>query len=299
MTTTSPVAEFRRRAGRIGAGLIAPPSPLSQWRETATEVERLGYGSAWTNEGIGGKEIFSHLGVLLGATERLVFGPGVANVWARHPGAMQGGAATLADAFPGRFALGVGVSHPVLVARSGQEWTAPLATLRRYLDAMDATEGAPTPEVPFPRIIGALGPKMLGLARDRADGAHPHSMPPAHTRVARAALGEDKLVIVGVGFLVDADRERARETVRRSGIGSMPDSPYDRELARLGLADPADADAVFDARFAFGSAEDVASRVADHLDAGADHVYLSPFAGGLAEAAEQLALVAPAVLKLA
>jgi probable F420-dependent oxidoreductase len=299
MTTSSPVDEFRRRAGRVGAGLIAPPSPLAQWREAAAEIERLGYGSAWTNEGIGGKEILAHVGVLLGATDRLVFGSGVANIWARHPGAMQGGGATLADAFPGRFALGLGVSHPLLVARSGQEWTPPLPTLRRYLDAMDATEGAPTPEVPFPRIIGALGPKMVGLARDRADGAHPHSMPPAHTRAVRATLGPDKLLIVGVGFLVDSDRDRARDTVLRSGVGSLPDSPYDRELARLGLADPSDAGAVFDARFAFGGPEEIAARVADHLDAGADHVYLGPFAGSLDEAAEQLALVAPAVLKLA
>jgi alkanesulfonate monooxygenase SsuD/methylene tetrahydromethanopterin reductase-like flavin-dependent oxidoreductase (luciferase family) len=103
---------------------------------------------------------------------------------------MQGGAATLGAAYPGRFVLGVGISHAPAVQRSGQIYEKPLQHMARYLDAKDvAAETAPATEVPVPRILAALRPNMLALARDRADGAHRYFVPVSHTPIARKALG--------------------------------------------------------------------------------------------------------------
>lgn len=300
MTVTA-VDEMRSRLGRVGATLVTPIAPAAEWRSAARRVEEAGYGSIWVNEAIGGREVFTQLSVMLAATERIVLGSSVANLWARHPAATQGAASVLADAYPGRLALGIGVSMGAIVEQSGQKWTSPLNRMREYLDGMDASvDTAPVPEVPFPRLLAALGPKMQGLARDRADGALPAALPVEHTRLTRERLGDDKLLIVLQGSILETDPERARAMARQTGMLEMPGSPYTSALKGLGYSDEALAggasDEVIDACYSWGDEEAIAKRVQDHLDAGADHVCVSVFAPDLASSADQFERLAPTVL---
>ena len=303
MTT---VERVRRRLGAVGVWvapgtLSATPGPVV--REQVARIDRLGYGSLWSGESIGGAEAFAQHGVLLAAAERLVVGTGVANLWLRHPVAMRGAAATLADAYPGRFVLGLGVSASGVVARaSGLTYERPMASTREYLDQLDAVaDGPPRPAEPFPRVLAALGPKMLDLARERADGAHPFLVPVEHTALARTALGPDRLLIPHQAVVLAPDRASARQAIQGT-FGPLLDlksgSAYVRNLARLGFG-PADAgtDRLMDALFAWGDEAAIAARVRAHLDAGADHVLVQPLAPDLTATADQLERLAGALLR--
>jgi probable F420-dependent oxidoreductase len=276
------------------------PATIEQERAAARRIEALGYGSLWAGEVMGGKEAFSHQGVLLTATERMVTGTGIANVWARHPATMQAGAATLGAAYPGRFILGIGVSHACIVERSGQTYDRPLARMVEYLDGMDRVVGdVPVVEVPVPRVLAALGPKMLALARDRADGAHPYFVPVQHTRAARRILGPDRLLIPEQAVVLSTDAEQARRIARGHTTSYLRLPNYVNNLRRLGYGDEdlegAGSDRLVDAIVAWGDEEQIAGRVKEHLEGGADHVLLQPL-GDLESAVAQLERLAPAVL---
>jgi probable F420-dependent oxidoreductase len=295
------VHSARARLGPVGVWLgVLGRSPIDEERRAARRIEELGYGSIWTPEGLGGREAFAHQSVLLAATQRIPTGTGIANVWARHPATMQGGAATLGAAYPGRFGLGIGVSHAPAVERSGQTYEKPLQYMVRYLDAMDAAAGtAPSTEVAVPTVLAALRPNMLTLARDRADGAHPYFVPVSHTRIAREALGPDKLLIPEQAVVVNADRDESRRIARDHMRGYLQLPNYVNNLKYLGYSEEdisaGGSDGLVDAIVAWGDAADVARRVRAHLEAGADHVLLQPL-GDLDEALRQLESLAPAVL---
>jgi len=294
------VRAVRERLGSVGVWLgVLGRVPIDQEREAARRIEALGYGSIWTPEGIGGREAFAHQSVLLAATERIVTGTGIANVWARHPATMQGGAATLGDAYPGRFVLGIGISHAPAVERSGQTYTRPLQHMVRYLDGMDAAaDAAPATDVPVLRILAALRPNMLALARDRADGAHPYFVPVSHTPIARAALGPDKLLIPEQAVVLNTDPDEARRIARDHMRGYLQLANYVNNLKYLGYTDDdlsaGGSDRLVDAIVAWGDAAEINRRVRAHLDGGADHVLLQPL-GDLNAALRQLERLAPAV----
>lgn len=156
---------------------------------------------------------------------------------------------------------------------------------------------AQVPELNYPRILGANGPKMLALAGEIADGAMPILVPPEYTAKARQILGTDKIFVVGLTTAVDTDPDRARGAARWfvSEVVARPGSPYAANLTRLGYAAEAisaAADEVVDAIIAWGTPKQVAAGVRKHLDAGADHVRLGTiepdFQAGLG-ALEQLA----------
>jgi probable F420-dependent oxidoreductase len=291
----------RERLGRVGVWLAAlRPASIEDERAAARRIEELGYGSLWCGEGVGGKEAFAHQSVLLAATERIVTGTGIANVWARHPATMQGGGATLGAAYPGRFVLGVGVSHAPLVEPSGQRYEKPLAHMVHYLDGMDAAEaGSPATALPVPRVLAALRPRMLELARQRADGAHPYFVPSVHSARAREALGPDKLLIPEQAVVLETDGTRARRVAREHMHGYLQLPNYVNNLRYLGFseADLAEggSDLLVDAIVAWGDEEAITRRVREHLDGGADHVLLQPL-GALPEALGQLEALAPALL---
>ena len=300
MMDTENVVSLRELLGSVGVWLGSLfAASIPEERQAARRIEELGYGSIWAGETIGGKEAFAHQSVLLGATERIVTGTGIANVWARHPATMQGGASTLGAAFPGRFVLGVGVSHAPLVDRSGQNYEQPLAHMQRYLEGMDSARGSPVTEVPVARVVAALGPQMLALARDRADGAHPYFVPPSHTPIAREALGPDKLLIPEQAVVLNADPEQAREIARRHMQIYLQLPNYVNNLLRLGFTDDdissGGSDRLVDAIVAWGDETAVANRVHELLDGGADHVLLQPL-GDLGEGLTQLERLAPALL---
>jgi probable F420-dependent oxidoreductase len=300
MVSAEVIEAVRRRLGPVGVWLASlRPEPASAEREAARRVESLGYGSLWAGEVIGGKEAFAHQAVLLSATERIVTGTGIANVWARHPATMEAGAATLGDAYPGRFVLGLGVSHAPIVERSGQVYSKPLTKMRQYLDGMDAArQSVPAAEIPVPRVLAALRPNMLGLARDRADGAHPYFVPPSHTPAAREVLGPGKLLVPEQAVVVASDAGEARRRAREHMEGYLRLPNYVNNLKHLGYDDDlagGGSNRLVDAIVAWGSPEDIARRVHEHLDGGADHVLLQPL-GNLGEALRQLEELAPAVL---
>jgi probable F420-dependent oxidoreductase len=182
-------------------------------REAVGRLERAGYGAVWTNEVIG-KDALVQVATLLAATDRVVFGTCIANIWARPAQTMHAAAAQLAQAYPGRFVLGLGVGYPEQAASVGHEFGRPRATMRGYVDRMQSPTWPPAPAAPYPRIIAANGPKMLALAGEVADGALPAMLAPEFTAEAREVLGPEKLLVVGVSCDADRGETAARQAVR-------------------------------------------------------------------------------------
>ncbi len=254
----------------------------AELRDAVQELEALGFGALWFGENVG-REPIAQAGLVLGATERLVVATGIMNIWARDPLATAAAQMTLAEAYPGRFLLGLGTSHARLVddeRGQGQAYDRPLAKMRRYLDAVDQALQrfrAPLP-TSAPRVLAALGPKMLALAAERANGAHTYFVPPAHTAQAREILGPGKLLAVEQAVVLEADPVEARAIGRRYTRRYLPLVNYTNNLRRLGFEDSDFAregsDRLVDAVVAWGDFDAIVRRVHAQWDAGADHVCL-------------------------
>jgi probable F420-dependent oxidoreductase len=317
MTATEAVSGARQRLGRTGAWLnnaVTASAPADVQRRELARIEQLGYSSAWTGETPGGKDIFVKLGIWLAATSRLVVGSGIANLWARPGLTMTAGASTLAEAYPGRLVLGVGVGFSRQAESVGQSFGRPLSRVRQYLTEMDAvSEGMviPTvsaPAVPFPRLLAAVGPRMLALAAEQADGAHPYASPVETTAQARQILGPDKLLVPEQLVIYDPSRARAREAARAyraqalaafRAIGGL--SPYARNLLRLGYTEEEVStvnDRVIDATIAYGDETVIVKRLREHLAAGADHVLVNAVGPDLPAIVDTLERIAPAVTEI-
>jgi probable F420-dependent oxidoreductase len=265
--------------GRVGLWhfLDIFPTPVAQ--VAAREIEALGFRTLWIPEALG-REAFTHAGLLLAATERLVVATGIANVWGRDAMAMAAAQKTLAEAYPDRFLLGMGVSHAPLVAgMRGHDYRKPLTYLRGYLDAMDSAPfmGA-GPSEPPKRVLASLHPKSLALARERAWGSHPYFVPPEHTARARQALGPDRLLAPEQAVCFERDPTKARAVARMHMSTYLGLPNYVNNLRSLGFtADDfanGGSDRLVDAIVAWGGIDAVATRVRAHHDAGADHVCL-------------------------
>ncbi|MBA2608675.1 MAG: TIGR03620 family F420-dependent LLM class oxidoreductase [Actinobacteria bacterium] len=246
----------------------------------AQRVESLGYSTLWLPE-TAGKDPFALIGMLASHTTELRFATGIANIFHRHPGVMKQAAMTLAEQSGGRFLLGIGVSHgPMVAGLRGLDYSRPLASMSNYLDAYDASPYmAFPPAEPPKRVLAALGPKMLELARDKADGAHPYWTTPEHTELARKILGPDKLLLVEqkVVGTTDAGTARLAAAGALAMYRTLPN--YRNNWLRLGFTDD-DIDGAaprfLDAVVAWGTTEAIKSRVQEHTDAGADHVCVQP-----------------------
>jgi probable F420-dependent oxidoreductase len=304
MATSRSVGSARQALGTVGACLpvsFTATPPVDEQRAAVRRLEHAGYRATWTNEVIG-KDAFTQLSVLLAATEQMAFGTCVANVWARPPQTAHAAAAYLAQAFPGRFALGFGVGYPQQAQSVGREFSSPLATVRDYVAGMDGETWPPAPDTPYPRILGANGPKMLALAGEVADGAVPAGLSPEHTAEARRLLGPDKLLVVAQSIVVDDDPDRARETARQMVSQWSGTATFRTALSGLGYppAEMAEPSArVVDALVAHSGPDAVAAAAHAHLAAGADHVtLLLPIGTAFAAGIDQLARVAPALAGL-
>ena len=270
---------LKARIGRVGiwsGQFDFSPAPVV--RDAAREVQDLGYGALWTGEAVG-REVLTAAQLLLAATDTLVVATGIANIWARDALAMAAGQLALGEAFPGRFVLGLGVSHQPLLAIRGQDYGKPLSFLRDYLAAMDhgyTVYRAEPPNPRPPRVLAALGPKMLALAAAAADGAHTYFVPPEHTAQARETLGVGKLLAPEQVCVLSTDPSAAREIARRHTGSYLRLANYTNNLRRFGFDDDDFAgggnDRLVDTICAWGDADAVAARVKAHLDAGADHV---------------------------
>jgi alkanesulfonate monooxygenase SsuD/methylene tetrahydromethanopterin reductase-like flavin-dependent oxidoreductase (luciferase family) len=144
---------------------------------------------------------------------------------------------------------------------------------------------------------------MIALAAELADGIFPAGLPPKFSAHARRLLGPDKLLVVGLGFTVDADADRARAAARDSVAAGIARSPS-RAAALVDLGFTADevaavSDRLVDALSGHGSPERIAALIREHLDAGADHVALIPGGASVGASLEQLEVLAPALADLA
>jgi probable F420-dependent oxidoreductase len=268
------------RMGRVGVWSFALQRlAAAEEQAAAREVESLGFAATWIPESLGSKEVFAHAAILLSGARRLVIAPGIANIYARDPMAMANGAKALGEAYPGRFVLAIGVSHAPSVQTRGGDYGKPVETMRTYLDAMAAAQyAAPAPDPPVPLVLAALGPRMLELAAERADGAHPYFVPVEHTPKARQHLGREPFLGVEQAAVLTTDREAGLRIARAFARNYLALPNYANNLRRLGWSDEDLAgdgsERLIDAVIAVGDVDVIVRRVRDHLDAGADHVCL-------------------------
>ena len=294
--------------GRIGiwTSTLDALAPSAE-QEVAAELDELGYGALWFGEAYG-REATSHAALLLAATRRMTIATGIASIYARDAMATNAATRTLNALHPGRFVLGLGVSHAPLVERfRGHDYGRPLRAMRAYLDALDGATyrggGGPEAEPAPPRVLAALGPKMLDLARDRAAGAHPYLVTPEHTRDARERLGPDAVLAVEHAVALTEDeaefRRRAHEYLNT--YTGLPN--YRNNWLRLGF-DESDfvrggSDRLKEAMVGWGDEERALRPVRQHLEAGASQVciqVLGPEVG--APPREDWRRLAPAALAL-
>ena len=276
------------RATRTGLwthALETVPGPRAQ--ELAAELDDLGVGSLWLPEAVGREALTGALAALV-ATRRLVVGTGIASIYARGPMAANGAARLLESLAPGRFVLGLGVSHrPAVEGARKTPYLPPIEAMSTYLDDLESALylGA-DPELP-PVVLAALGPRMLGLARDRTAGALSYLVTPEHTVGARATLGEGPLLVVEQAVVLD---QQPDEGLRRahdhlSIYTGLPN--YRNSWRRLGFGEDdfvrGGSDALADALVVRGDSASVVERVRLHLDAGADHVVVQVLGAGLGE----------------
>jgi probable F420-dependent oxidoreductase len=244
--------------------------------EAATELEELGYGALFLPGGAGG-DLLDAVEATIAATSSVPVVTGILNVWAHDPGEVGERWKAIEAAHPGRFELGIGISHGPMI---GERYEKPLAKTRSYLRELSA--------VPVDRrLVAALGPKMLELSRDEAAGTHPYFVPVEHTRFARSVVGSGKIVAPELSVVLEADPARAREAAREFMELYLALPNYTNNLLRHGFdeSDLADggSDRLVDAIVAWGDEEAIAARVQEHLDAGADHVCIQVVGGDRTE----------------
>jgi probable F420-dependent oxidoreductase len=274
----------------------------SRAEEVASEIDELGYAALWFGEAMG-REAFTNASMLLSATSRLVVATGIANIFVRDAWATNAAAKTLAGAYPDRFVLGLGVSHRPIVEMRGHDYSSPLATMRAYLkDMREAQFTAAQPENDPPWLLAALGPKMLELSRDHADGAHPYLVTPQHTAEARGVLGEGPLLAVEQAVAPTDDRNEALRLARShlSRYIRMPN--YRNSWLRQGFREEdlsgEGSERLAERLVAWGSEDDIRGRVREHLSAGADQVCVQVVADGPAEGLREMwRALAPVLLE--
>jgi probable F420-dependent oxidoreductase len=290
------------RVGPIGLWAFLDQRPAGHAIEVVQEIESLGYAALWLPEAAGRDALVSST-LFLDATERLVVATGIVPLYARDPMALNSAWLTLEEAFPERFILGIGVSHqPMVEGVRGATYGPPLATMRSYLERMEAgLYLAPRPETTPRRVLAALGPKMLALAAEKADGAHPYNVTPEHTKMAREVLGDDKLLAVEQKAVLTMDLDEARQVAREMLSIYLGLPNYVNNWRRLGFTDDdftdGGSDRFLDAMVVSGNEGAIRQRVHEHLEAGADHVCVQvlPVKRG-AVPLDEWRLLAPALL---
>jgi len=263
--------------GRLGVWAAMDGLSAADGAAFAQRVEGWGYAALWLPESRG-RNVLVHSSWLLANTRSLIVAPGIANIYARDAMAMANGQRALAEQSGGRFLLGIGVSHvPAVEGVRGHTYGRPVATMRAYLEAMQAAPyGAPEPpETPL-TILAALGPRMLALSSSHADGAHPYNVTPEHTAEARRILGPGKLLCPEIWVLLESDAAKARALGRQALANYMRLDNYVNNWRRLGFGDDdfagGGSDRFVDANIAWGGEAAIRRRIQEHWDAGADHV---------------------------
>lgn len=246
------------------------PARAADW---AAEIEALGYAAVWIPDT--GGDLFGAMANLLGSANRMTVASGILNIWMQDPADSARRHHELVAEFGPRVLVGLGVSHAPLIDQvlDPGMFRKPLAKTAAYLDELD--DAAPALPVED-RVLAALGPKMLALARDRSAGAHPYLVTPDHTADARAILGAGKLLAPEQGVVLETDPDRAREIARKNMAHYFQLPNYVNNWRRHGFTDDdvtaPGSDRLVDAIVAWGDETAIAARVQQHRDAGADHV---------------------------
>jgi probable F420-dependent oxidoreductase len=274
----TPLTKSSLKLGSVGIWTMQfEHHPAGKVREAASELEERGYGAIWFGEAAG-REALTHAGLLLAATRRIVVATGIANIYARDPIAMASGQKTLAEAYPDRFVLGLGVSHVPLVEQlRGHQYDKPVPRMRAYLDAMDqARYNSVAPTSKPMRVLAALRPKMLELAAERADGALPYNVTPEHTARARKILGAGQYLCPEQAIVLETDPAKARKIGREFLELYLQLPNYTNNFLWLGFDENdfrnGGSDRLIDAIIAWGDVNAIRDRIREHHSAGADHV---------------------------
>jgi probable F420-dependent oxidoreductase len=238
----------------------------------AAELDELGYSALWIPD-VGG-DVLGSVEHLLQSAPRAGVATGILNIWMHEPAAVAQRRASWSEAWQRRFLLGLGVSHAPLIDHGNPgRYSKPFSKMVEFLDGLDGAE------VPFPtdaRVLAALRPRMLGLARDRAAGVHPYFVPPEHIARAREILGRGATIAAELAVVLDRDPATARETARRHTATYTSLENYTNNLREFGYGDDDFAnrgsDRLVDAIVAWGDVDAIAKRVTAMRDAGADHV---------------------------
>jgi len=264
--------------------------PIGEARAYARRADELGFGTLWVPETVG-REPFSLLGLLAGETTSIRLGTSIVSIWGHDAQTTRMAAMTLQEATDGRFALGLGVSHPHLAQRlRGHAFEKPLTHMREYLAAYRSaiykgpmSEGWTDPPV----LLAALRERMLTLAATEADGAFPYLVTPDRVawtrRVLDAAAGERRpLLAVSMPSVLEEDPEQARAAARAYLAPYLRTPAYQACWSEQGF-DEADwekpgSDRLVDATVAWGGAEVLQQRIGEFVAAGADHVAIIPLA---------------------
>jgi probable F420-dependent oxidoreductase len=261
------------RVGRVG--IWSSELRMGDQAEVAdavAELDELGYGAIWL-PGRSPEDLEERVTGLLEASRAVTVATGIVSIWTHGAAETAALHARVTEAHPGRFLLGIGVSHEPLVARTGQTYDKPLSGMQAYLDELDSA-GRPVP--PSQRILAALAPKMLGLARARSRGSHPYLVTPEHTQYAREILGADALLAPEQMVVLETDPKLARAVARQKLELYLGLPNYVANLKRHGFADAdvehGGSDRLVDEIIAWGTRDAIAARVEEHLAAGADHV---------------------------
>ncbi|MCL1693803.1 MAG: TIGR03620 family F420-dependent LLM class oxidoreductase [Actinomycetia bacterium] len=263
--------------GRVGLWtFLLDEHPTSRVRELAQEIEEMGWPTLWRPES-SGRDVLISSSVLLDATSRLNVASGIAQIYARHPVTAAAAQKTLFEAHEGRFLLGLGVAHaPSVEGVRKLDYQTPYSDMVAYLRAMaEAPYTAVEPAGKPPTVLAALGPRMLRLSAEAADGAHPYFTPPEHTAMARDILGQGPLLAPEQMVVIDSNLDRARSVARTHMAHYLELPNYTNNLLRCGFtqADIDDvSDRLVDGIVACGDVDATLRRVQEHHDAGADHV---------------------------
>lgn len=267
--------------GRLGVWTWLEAYSANDCIALAQRLEQQGYGALWVPEAFG-RDPFVLLTLLARETTKLKLATGIANIYARDAMAMNAARLSLQEISGGRLMLGLGVSHAEIVTpMRHHDYGKPVATMRGYVGAMNsASYAAPRPAQPAPVILAALREKMLGLAAEIADGAHPYFVTPEHTARARAILGPDKLLAPEQKVLLVKDASEARRLARQYMALYLGLQNYRNNLLWLGFTasdfEHGGSDRLVDAIVAWGDETAIRKRIEAHWANGADHVCIQP-----------------------
>jgi probable F420-dependent oxidoreductase len=247
--------------GPIGINLDV--SPDDRYLDEAAELETLGYSTIWL---AGGQlDRLDRVRSVMRATRTVPVATGIIAPDVYAAPAVVALYTEVEDADPGRFVVGLG----------GRQGPRSLAALDRYLDELDAAQ----PPVPAARrLLAALGPRKLDIARDRNAGAVTLLVTPESTVEARHRLGHQAVLVVHQMVVLDGDADRARQTARGPlrFLSGVPG--YRASFVRMGFAE-ADidtlSDGLVDRLVAWGDEDALVARVAQQQAAGADQVSIS------------------------